>query len=477
MSMTMGNKTAKQAFSETQSPYILVQESGETDEFVINDLTVYLPGSRRSTLVENLNMRFKRGEKIVLTGESGTGKTTIAKAFLNQWDYGKGSITMPRGLKIMAMSQDVYFADLPLRDLLANSPDGRIFDDTELTRALIDADLPQLVQHIPGQQTALMMRDLIRLAEDNKNLKTPNDIETFIEGKIPDLVAAQFDIVQYTPQTQRDFFHKEIAALIRAKTGKDDQTKYAKTMASALCDKIDIALLDPLFQVTARFIDDYARINDRSLPITYANAANMASHFGRKLSRALGDYMANKDTDDKSREIYINKKQAAYLAEISTIMMRESLKREAKNSTVSQMFNAVSWPLHGLLHMKASTFAQQLMHRMALFMDKNIVRGDMFKMQLSGGQRQKLMFARILLHKPDVLVLDEITAALDVQTGEKLYKLMLDRLPKETTVISIAHNPHIKKYHTLHAHLDNKTITMTPIARSKGENELSLKQT
>lgn len=470
MSMVMGSKKAKQAFNETQSPYILVQETGQTDEFIITDLTVRLPGIRRTTLVENLNLRFKRGEKIVMTGESGTGKTTVAKAFLNQWDYGTGSITIPHALKIMAMSQEVYFADLPMRDLLANSPEGRVFDDAELTRALHDADLPQLVQHIPGQQITLMMRDLIRLAKDNDDVQTPEDIKTFIEGKIPELVAAQFDVVQHTPQAQRDFFRKEITALIHAKTDKDEHAQQGVSIADALCDKIDIALAEPLFKGMARLVDEYASTKGRILPMTAIKADYMAACFGRGLSRSLKAYMANKDTDDKSREIYINKAQSAYLAQTLTATMRESLHKNISNATLSRAFNAATWPLSvGTLHMKATGFARQLTHRLALFMDKNIVRGDMFKMQLSGGQRQKLMFARILLHKPDVLVLDEITAALDVKTGEKLYKLMLDRLPKDTTVISIAHNPHIKKYHTLHAHLDNKTITLTPIVKGKGK--------
>ncbi len=40
---------------------------------------------------------------------------------------------------------------------------------------------------------------------------------------------------------------------------------------------------------------------------------------------------------------------------------------------------------------------------------------------LSGGEKQRLAFARIVLHEPDIIVLDEATAALDPQSQNRLY--------------------------------------------------------
>ncbi len=57
---------------------------------------------------------------------------------------------------------------------------------------------------------------------------------------------------------------------------------------------------------------------------------------------------------------------------------------------------------------------------------------------LSGGQKQLLAFARAAIRNPNVLVLDEATASLDVGT-EALIQQALDRLLSKRTAIIIAH--------------------------------------
>jgi ATP-binding cassette subfamily B protein len=57
---------------------------------------------------------------------------------------------------------------------------------------------------------------------------------------------------------------------------------------------------------------------------------------------------------------------------------------------------------------------------------------------LSGGQRQLLAFARVAIREPKILVLDEATASLDVQT-EALVQEALGELLQERTAIIIAH--------------------------------------
>ena len=66
---------------------------------------------------------------------------------------------------------------------------------------------------------------------------------------------------------------------------------------------------------------------------------------------------------------------------------------------------------------------------------------------LSGGEQQRIAFARALLQKPDWLFMDEATASLDEASEARLYTLLRTQLP-HTTVISIGHRSTLTQFHT-----------------------------
>ncbi|MFZ5571455.1 MAG: ABC transporter ATP-binding protein/permease [Thermodesulfobacteriota bacterium] len=80
---------------------------------------------------------------------------------------------------------------------------------------------------------------------------------------------------------------------------------------------------------------------------------------------------------------------------------------------------------------------------------------------LSGGQRQKLAVARVLLKSPKYLLMDEATAALDNKSQARIQNMLETRLRGNTTVISVAHRLDIvRNYDTIAVMKAGKIVEM-----------------
>jgi len=77
---------------------------------------------------------------------------------------------------------------------------------------------------------------------------------------------------------------------------------------------------------------------------------------------------------------------------------------------------------------------------------QELARQENWAQVLSGGEQQRLAFARALLNKPDWLFLDEATASLPEDAQAALYRLLKERLPA-TTVVSIGHRTSLAEFH------------------------------
>ncbi len=85
-------------------------------------------------------------------------------------------------------------------------------------------------------------------------------------------------------------------------------------------------------------------------------------------------------------------------------------------------------------------------------LDEQDVRWDQ---TLSGGERQRIAFCRLLLQKPQIIIMDEATSALDEQSQTSLLSLLREDLAP-ATVISVGHRPGIEDFHDRKLVLEKK---------------------
>jgi putative ATP-binding cassette transporter len=90
----------------------------------------------------------------------------------------------------------------------------------------------------------------------------------------------------------------------------------------------------------------------------------------------------------------------------------------------------------------------EVLHKVGLGHLKEKIEEDApWDQTLSGGEKQRLAFARLLLHSPDIVVLDEATSALDEKSQDQMMEMVTGELPK-ATIVSVAHRAELEAFHS-----------------------------
>jgi len=99
-------------------------------------------------LIDQANARIEAGEKVMVSGESGTGKSTLVRALAGLWPWGAGTIALPAGGTIAFVPERAYLPAGTLRDALLYPAQNLAVDDAVLSEALTESGLGYLSRRL-----------------------------------------------------------------------------------------------------------------------------------------------------------------------------------------------------------------------------------------------------------------------------------------------------------------------------------------
>jgi putative ATP-binding cassette transporter len=117
----------------------------------LDDVEVRTPDGKQ--LLNPLELRLEVGDTMVVTGESGVGKTTLLRSLAELWPFASGTLTRPCGPnETMFLSQLPYVPLGDLRAVVSYPNEEGTIDDQTLRRTLEKVALPHLVDRLDEEQ-------------------------------------------------------------------------------------------------------------------------------------------------------------------------------------------------------------------------------------------------------------------------------------------------------------------------------------
>jgi vitamin B12/bleomycin/antimicrobial peptide transport system ATP-binding/permease protein len=117
--------------------------AGEPGKIRIDDLEIASPAG--ATMLQEKKVEIDAGERVLIVGESGTGKTLLFRALAGLWPWGAGQITRPKGEALLYMPRTPYLPPGTLREILAYPSSTEAFETAAYVNALNRLKLERLV--------------------------------------------------------------------------------------------------------------------------------------------------------------------------------------------------------------------------------------------------------------------------------------------------------------------------------------------
>jgi putative ATP-binding cassette transporter len=121
---------------------------GDSPDDAIHINNLYLTQHNGRLMIEDADTAIARGEKVIVKGESGTGKSTLIRAMAGLWPWGSGAILRPPDASIAFMPQRPYIPLGTLRHAVLYPATDRDVPDEIVKDAMKRCGLTHLIPRL-----------------------------------------------------------------------------------------------------------------------------------------------------------------------------------------------------------------------------------------------------------------------------------------------------------------------------------------
>jgi putative ATP-binding cassette transporter len=123
---------------------------GEAPTLRLTDLRLETPGG--AALMDAVNATVAAGERVAITGPTGTGKTILLRAIAGVWPFGRGLIQVPKQARMLFVPQWPYLPQGSLRRILSYPAAEGTFTDERIAEVLGSLELGHLTTHLDATE-------------------------------------------------------------------------------------------------------------------------------------------------------------------------------------------------------------------------------------------------------------------------------------------------------------------------------------
>jgi vitamin B12/bleomycin/antimicrobial peptide transport system ATP-binding/permease protein len=121
----------------------IVYRAGEAGAFGIDNL--HIMSTAGAAQLSETDVQIRAGERVLILGDIGSGKTLLFRALAGLWPWGSGTITRPGGEEVLYMPRVPYLPPGTLREVLAYPKSTDTYETAVYAAALSRLGLERLV--------------------------------------------------------------------------------------------------------------------------------------------------------------------------------------------------------------------------------------------------------------------------------------------------------------------------------------------